>query len=72
VQAYVCSFAAFQNDYGTTLATYVGAYGRDQVGDTVWAVVNHNSEFVALVPEPATLAVLVAAVGVATIYRRRR
>ncbi|MBM4012574.1 MAG: PEP-CTERM sorting domain-containing protein [Planctomycetes bacterium] len=71
-QAYVGSFAAFQNDYGTTLATYVGAYGRDQVGDTVWAVVNHNSEFVALVPEPATLAVLVAAVGVATIYRRRR
>jgi autotransporter-associated beta strand protein len=55
-------------------AAYLGSWGRDPVGQTVWAVVNHNSQFTVIaVPEPATL--LLAGVGlaaVAAVAGRRR
>ena len=40
----------------------------DTVNDTVWAVLNHNSDF-AIVPEPSTFALL--ALGASLFFRRR-
>lgn len=52
-------------------ATMLGAHGYDFAGGTrtVWAVLNHNSEF-SMIPEPSTaLAGLLLAAG---MLRRRR
>lgn len=38
----------------------LGDYGVDTVSHVAWAVINHNSDF-AVVPEPATIALLAAA-----------
>lgn len=45
---------AYSDSYFT-----LGDYGVDTAHNTVWAVVNHNSQFAA-VPEPATIALLAA------------
>lgn len=75
-QGYLGAFTAFQTTYGDTLTNYIGAYGRDNATDTVWAVVNHNSEFVAFlapVPEPATIVLAgTAAVVIGVRCRRKR
>ena len=58
---YVGTFGSFQTANGTTLSSYIGAYGVDTSNDLVWAVVNHNSQFAVAagaVPEPAALALL--------------
>ena len=47
----------------------LGTYGVDLSTDTAWAVVNHDSEF-AVVPEPATMSLLVMG-GLAVLARRR-
>ncbi len=71
-QGYAGSFAAFQSIYGTQLASYLGAYGVDTTTGSVWAVVNHNSDF-SIVPEPSTWAMLLAGgVALATALRRRQ
>ena len=54
--------------YTGTLAP--GTWGRDTGSNQVWAVVNHNSEFAVVVPEPAALALL--ALGGLALLRRRR
>ena len=55
-------------------AAYLGSWGRDATTKTVWAVVNHNSDYaVIVVPEPG--AISLAAVGVALVgwsLRKRR
>ncbi len=60
-------------DNGSDLATFLGTYGVDPNTNTVWAVLNHNSEF-AVIPEPSTLVFagwgLLGLAGVA--LRRRR
>ena len=49
----------------------LGDYGVDVDTHTVWAVVNHNSQF-AVVPEPSALVLLAAgAVGLVTLRLRR-
>jgi autotransporter-associated beta strand protein len=56
---YVGTFSAFQGAYGSTLDSYIGAYGYDPVGHQAWAVLDHSSDFgVTAVPEPATLILL--------------
>lgn len=48
----------------------LGRYGIDTSTHTVWAVVDHNSQF-AVVPEPGTICLIVAG-GIGMILRRRR
>jgi autotransporter-associated beta strand protein len=57
----------------TSAFTTVGQYGVDTTTQTVWVVNDTNSQFV-VVPEPATVTLLVAAAaaGIALAYRRRR
>ena len=57
---------AFSSDYFV-----LGDYGVDTADHTVWAVVNHNSQFAA-VPEPSTFVLLgMAAIGL-LVYSIRR
>jgi hypothetical protein len=71
--AYAGSWSAYQTAFSiASPAAALGAWGVDLNSGTVWAVVDHNSQFAA-VPEPA--AWLVAGVGlsaVAVCRRRRR
>ena len=70
---YLGNFASFQTDNGTTLSSYIGAYGVDTTADVVWAVVNHNSQFGVMVPEPGTLALLVTGlIGLLAYAWRKR
>jgi probable HAF family extracellular repeat protein len=49
----------------------LGDYGIDTADDTVWAVIDHNSEFgVTAVPEPASAGIM--GVGALALLRRRR
>ena len=53
--------------------TTVGQWGVDTVNNVAWAVVNHTSEY-AVVPEPATIALLLSAgmaFGLVLIRRKR-
>jgi len=65
------SFFATQQGLGRTLDNLLGSWGDDAAGKTVWAVVNHNSEF-AVVPEPSTLALAGLSIGLIGLYARRR
>lgn len=59
---------------GATAANSLGRYGVDTTSNKVWAVINHNSEFVVVVPEPSSLALAglgVALAGYAAWKRRR-
>ncbi|MEI8373714.1 MAG: PEP-CTERM sorting domain-containing protein [Planctomycetota bacterium] len=49
----------------------VGRWGVDTVNHVAWAVLDHNSEF-AVVPEPSTLMLLLAAAGMAGMAWRRK
>jgi autotransporter-associated beta strand protein len=76
VTNYQGSWAAFLGaNPGVTsnLANYLGSTGVDQGTNTVWAILDHNSEF-AVIPEPSTLVVgCLALLGFAGagLHRRR-
>jgi len=55
--------------YDPSVDFSLGYYGVDTVNNTVWAVVDHNSEFTAA-PEPASAGL--AAIGALTLFSRRR
>ena len=62
-RGYLGTFTSFQTAFGTTLTRYIGAYGVDTATHTVWAVLDHNSQFAVVgtpAPEPGTLALLAA------------
>ncbi len=50
----------------------LGRYGVDTTNKTVWAVLNHNSDFAAAIPEPTTMAMLALGGGLLTLRRRKR
>jgi hypothetical protein len=72
-QGYLGSFASFQTTYGSSLSSYMGAWGIDSSLDQAWAVVNHNSPFavVSLVPEPTSAGLILLAGCVASSSRWR-
>ena len=49
----------------------LGSYGVDVTNHNVWAVLDHNSDF-AVVPEPATWALLAFSLTTVMVFRRRR
>ena len=60
---------AWNSSYG------LGTYGVDTSANTVWGVINHNSEFAvwgANVPEPGTFALLALGCIALSVNRRRR
>jgi hypothetical protein len=64
---------SFFSDTAYNSATHfsLGNYGFDSVSNTAWAVLDHNSDFVVAIPEPATW--LLVGLGLSVlIYRRRR
>ncbi len=51
----------------------LGSYGLDTTTNTVWAVIDHNSDFAVIaVPEPGTYALLALGGAVLVIFRRRK
>lgn len=71
VARYWGSWDAFTNDYGSDLNALLGSWGVDKGSAAVWAVLNHNSEFGVLVPEPGTWLMLLAAAVAGLLLRRK-
>ena len=55
-------------------ADYLGSWGRDTTAKTVWAVVNHNSEYasIVIVPEPGAFSLAGVALALAYLTSARR
>lgn len=73
VTGYQGSWASFAATYGVTdnnIADFLGSTGVDTATNNAWAIVDHNTTFVA-VPEPHSLAIM-AVLGIWTMRRRRR
>jgi len=62
--------ANFVNGAYTAEDFVLGDYGIDTSNNTVWAVVDHNSEF-AVIPEPCIWTLLALASGFLLTFRRR-
>jgi hypothetical protein len=75
VSDYLGSWNAFAANHVTdnNLFLFVGSWGVDTTGNTVWAILDHNSQFSTAhnLPEPATVALL-ALGSLALLNRRRR
>ncbi|CAN5406910.1 hypothetical protein BH09VER1_BH09VER1_09670 [soil metagenome] len=50
----------------------LGHYGVDTTTGSVWAVLDHNSDFAAVVPEPCTLVLMAIGGTTMFLFRRRR
>jgi hypothetical protein len=64
----------FNAAYDGATMDQLGNYGVDTVNHVLWAVVDHNSQFVvgAAVPEPSAGAVVIAGLGMAMLRQRRQ
>lgn len=49
----------------------LGAWGVDTESDKVWAVIDHNSSFGAVIPEPSAVSLFLIAAGGLLVRRRR-
>lgn len=65
------SWADYQFTNDVELETALGAFGVDIETNTVWAVIDHNSDF-SVIPEPSTYAVFIGLLVFALILLRRR
>jgi probable HAF family extracellular repeat protein len=64
---------AVSGAYNASSDFHLGTYGVDTVNNTVWAVINHNSDFgVAPVPEPSVWLLLGGGLGGLAICRFKR
>ena len=66
--------SSFQGDatYNSATDFVLGYYGIDTANNSVWAVINHNSEFsVVGVPEPSAFVMLGCTLGALLFLRRR-
>jgi hypothetical protein len=63
---------AYATSGASATADYLGSYGFDTAGGTVWAIIDHNSDFSAI-PEPSAYTAMagLGMVGFA-LYRRSR
>lgn len=72
---YAMSYADFLAAHGGAFdpSAMLGAYGLDTVANSVWAVINHNSEFGAIqaVPEPSAWVLLLSGAAMVFALRRR-
>lgn len=70
---YAMSYVDFLNANGGTFdsVAMLGAYGIDVSAHTVWAVVNHNSEF-ASIPEPSAWMLITCGSAAIVIIARRK
>lgn len=59
----------FARGYNAATDFHLGYYGVDLNTGSVWAVLNHNSDF-AIIPEPSTGALLALALGGILFHRR--
>lgn len=57
--------------YNPSTDFHLGYYGVDTVNNVVWAVIDHNSEFMAI-PEPASAGLLLLGGCMVGLRRRRR
>ena len=63
----------FLGAYNPATEFVLGDYGVDTTNDTVWAVVDHNSEYVAgaiPAPEPSAWVMMLGSVGLLTGFKR--
>lgn len=72
---YAMSYADFLAAHGGAFdpSAMLGAYGLDTSANSVWAVINHNSEFGAIqaVPEPSAWVLLLSGAAMVFALRRR-
>jgi hypothetical protein len=64
----------FLGDVAFDSATHLslGNHGYDSNTNTAWAVLNHNSDFVAAIPEPGSILLVMIALGALGLYHKRR
>ncbi len=70
------AIAGFAGSYldstATASAEFLGSWGFDTANNSVWAILDHNSDF-AIIPEPGTVSLLAAlAATLFVVIRRRR